>query len=345
MNLKLSLKITGILILFSLGLFIFISFDDIYSRKSNIMPLFIQRAKAIAYSMEASIRNEEELKDKERLLSLIQKNMWLDSDIINIDINIIQGGELTTYISDTPEKMSRSADADNINSFNNDIFISQDKINNTTEVVKVVAPIHISGKIVGTVQIDLDFALTNKMINETIKEEVLGYGAIFTVFIIIMFFIFRLIVINPIKAVDSGVDAVRKSNFDYKIKVTAKDEIGHLAQAFNEMAQDLKKSRAELEDYNKKLAKQVDEQTKDLGQAKKQLETINLDLEEKVKVRTAELEKLKKNQENLIVQRTTELDQRVAELERLNKFMINRENKMIELKKEIENLKNDQPAV
>ncbi len=43
--------------------------------------------------------------------------------------------------------------------------------------------------------------------------------------------------------------------------------------------------------------------------------------------------------ENKIAQRTTELAARVKELESLNKTMVGRELKMMELKKEIENLK------
>ena len=116
---KLSFKIIGIIILFSLSLFVFLAVDDIYSRKKDIMPLFVERAKATAYSIEASIRNEQELKDKERLLSLIQKNMWLDSDIIDININIKQGESLLTYISNNPEKINQNSDEDNLNSFNN----------------------------------------------------------------------------------------------------------------------------------------------------------------------------------------------------------------------------------
>lgn len=339
---KLSFKIIGIIILFSLALFVFLAADNIYSRKKDIMPLFVERAKATAYSIEASIRNEQELRDKSRLLSLIQKNMWLDSDIVDININIKQGDDLLTYVSNNPEKINQISDDDNLNSFNNDIFINKNFQNKTAENMKVVAPIHLSGKLVGTIQIDFDLSDINNTISQAIRGEVLGYSVIFLVFILVMFFIFKLIVIKPIVDISNGVNAIKGLNFDYKIKVKSKDEIGNLAEAFNTMAGDLKNSRLELENYNTKLKQQVEEQTKDLEAAKNKLETINLDLEQKVKVRTAELENLQANQEELIKRRTMELNQKVDELEKLNKFMINRENKMIELKKEIEELKRGQ---
>lgn len=339
MKSRLSFKIIGIIIIFSVGLYLFISVNNIYNRKKDVMPLFIERAKATAYSIEASIRNEQELKDKERLLALIQKNIWLDSDIIDINVNINQGGELITYVSNDPEQMNQKPDGDNTRSFQEDIFVNQTTGSNSNETLKAVAPIHISGKIVGTIQIIFDLSDINETINQALRKEAVNYGIIFTIFIIVIFFVFRLIVIKPIIDIDKGINEIKNLNFDYQIKVGSDDEIGNLANAFNMMAMDLKKSRVELENYNSKLKQQVEEQTKDLEAAKNKLETINMDLEEKVKTRTAELEKLKTNQEALIEQRTNELNQKVNELEKLNKFMINRENKMIELKKEIEQLK------
>jgi|SRR3989338_11599574 len=47
--------------------------------------------------------------------------------------------------------------------------------------------------------------------------------------------------------------------------------------------------------------------------------------------------------ETIVAERTKELAGRVQELERINKVMVGREMKMIELKKEIDNLKKSQP--
>ncbi len=56
--------------------------------------------------------------------------------------------------------------------------------------------------------------------------------------------------------------------------------------------------------------------------------------------RTAELEKLKVGLEGTVESRTGELKSKILELEKANKLMVDRELKMIELKKEIEILKN-----
>ena len=76
------------------------------------------------------------------------------------------------------------------------------------------------------------------------------------------------------------------------------------------------------------------------------LKKKNLKLEEendilmiKVKARTKELEELANNQKNIIKEKTRELKDKVKELEKFNKLAVGRELRMVELKKENENLK------
>ena len=62
---------------------------------------------------------------------------------------------------------------------------------------------------------------------------------------------------------------------------------------------------------------------------------------EKLESRTAELELAKKNLEADVKRRTEELEQKIDELEKFNKFVIGRELKMVELKKELRALKSE----
>jgi HAMP domain-containing protein len=96
---------------------------------------------------------------------------------------------------------------------------------------------------------------------------------------------------KPLNQLKTGAEIIGGGNLDFKINVKTNDEIGRVAQTFNEMSAKLKTSYANLE--------------------------------EKVKDRTFDLE-----------QRTKELEQKTKELEGINNLMIDRELKMIELKKE-----------
>ena len=83
----------------------------------------------------------------------------------------------------------------------------------------------------------------------------------------------------------------------------------------------------------------LQEKSQKLEEAKAKLEEINTVLEIRVRARTSQLkeqaETLKKKNE----EKTKELKERFAELEKFHKLTVGRELKMIELKKEIERLK------
>ena len=118
---------------------------------------------------------------------------------------------------------------------------------------------------------------------------------------------------KPIKQLTEGAGIIGKGNLDYQIKVRTGDEIEELAESFNRMTGDLKRSLASLEE-----AKIV--------------------LEIKVATRTKELKELTEQQERIIEERTKDLRERIRELERFHQLAIGRELKMIELKEEVKKL-------
>ena len=338
---RLTAKILAIVALFSIVLFLFRSINSIYSRRARVMPFFVERAKATAYSLEASIGDEQELQDQARLLAIVQKNMWLDPDIISIDINTFQDNGLATYVSNHQGHVGRPASQANQDAVADDMFASQAGQSGDTEILTVVSPIHISGKISGTIQIDFDLSTVSDKVRETLVQEISYYVLGFLVFIAVLFIFFHVIVVKPILEVSRGVQEITGLNFDYKIKARFKDEIGDLASAFNKMGDEIKESKEQLSRYNETLKKDVAAKTKDLEKARDELKNINVDLEQKVRERTTKLEELKASQEKVIADRTAELSLKIAELEKTNKIMVDREVKMVELKDEIKRLKGE----
>jgi methyl-accepting chemotaxis protein len=116
--------------------------------------------------------------------------------------------------------------------------------------------------------------------------------------VVIVGSIFSGTVIGPIKQLEKFANDLRVGKFDKKVEVRSRDEVGKLAETFDNL-------RVSINEKNGELAE------------------INFGLEEKIKERTAEL--VKKNEE----------------LTKINDFTVGRELKMIELKKEIEELRRD----
>jgi len=123
-------------------------------------------------------------------------------------------------------------------------------------------------------------------------------------------------IVNPIKKITASCENVRRGNFDFELEGDWRTEIGELAETFNKMLRDIKESHQNLEE-----AKAV--------------------LEIRVAARTRELQDLTQGLEEQVKARTSDLQEKMKELERFNRLAVDRELKMIELKKELKKLKKE----
>jgi len=110
---------------------------------------------------------------------------------------------------------------------------------------------------------------------------------------------------KPIVKLSRGTEEIEKGNLDYKVGSEARDEIGQLSRAFDDMTADLKESKEELEAYSKGLEEKIEERTKELYEKVKETEeqkiaSLNMleDVTEaKIALETAEKELKAKNTE------------------------------------------------
>jgi len=147
-----------------------------------------------------------------------------------------------------------------------------------------------------------------------IREGLTTGGGLIAIFLI-LFMVLRGF-INPIKKITTACEEIRKGNLDVKIDVKSKTEIGELVDTLNETIKDLRESRLALEE-------------------------TKVVLEVRVQARTKELQELTERQEEIIEERTKELQEKIEELERFHRLAVGRELRMIELKEEIERLKEE----
>ncbi|MBD3237458.1 MAG: HAMP domain-containing protein [Candidatus Eisenbacteria bacterium] len=93
---------------------------------------------------------------------------------------------------------------------------------------------------------------------------------IITLAVFLGFFVQRFIR-RPVRELTTGVLRVASGDLDYQIQEKWDTELGDLARSFNQMTVDLKKARAEIEEWGRNCEERVKERTRELEDAQAQL--------------------------------------------------------------------------
>jgi signal transduction histidine kinase len=131
-----------------------------------------------------------------------------------------------------------------------------------------ICPINQSGTIIGTYEIHLSMREALDALN--LDTNYIFLVTIISLFLLIFSFLYllRKFIVKPVITFRDASRIVGKGNLEHKVELKSNDEIGELADAFNQMAKDLKESRDKVEEYNKileNLLKQKDEFIGQLG--------------------------------------------------------------------------------
>lgn len=100
-------------------------------------------------------------------------------------------------------------------------------------------------------------------VNDLVSRSIL-FGSILVTLAFLLAIGFSRSLTRPIEVLVGGMNQVSKGNLETQIVVNSQDEIASLAKNFNLMIQDLKSSRAALEEVNRDLESKVQERTKQL---------------------------------------------------------------------------------
>jgi signal transduction histidine kinase len=121
-------------------------------------------------------------------------------------------------------------------------------------------------KKIGVARIGLSLVTMRKEMARMKSIVVLLTALVVAIAILLTFALVNLI-IKPVDKLVGATERIAKGDLSQVVQVDRKDEIGKLAQAFNQMTISLKESRKQIEDYSRNLEKKVEERTKELKEA------------------------------------------------------------------------------
>ena len=136
------------------------------------------------------------------------------------------------------------------------------------------APCHVhppGKKVLGVLDIVLSLKKTDERIRSLFYRTIpWAVVSVILISVIISLFL-REYVYKPTKRLLEGTKRIAEGDFDYRIPVMSKDELGELTLAFNNMAERLNKANLEIKELVETLELKVQQRTRELEEVHKQL--------------------------------------------------------------------------
>jgi len=122
-------------------------------------------------------------------------------------------------------------------------------------------------RILGVLDTNLSLARVDKGLAHE-SREMLGYTGVALIAIVFLSGLFVWIVVhNPLRELETGTERIASGSLGYQIPVRAQDEVGQLAQSFNDMSSRLQVAQGEITAWAHTLEDRVEEKTRALKQA------------------------------------------------------------------------------
>ncbi len=126
-------------------------------------------------------------------------------------------------------------------------------------------------KILGMINIQMSLAPVDTAINESRRQMVSKLLVSIVALTAVVATLVWLMIHKPVHQLIIGTHRVAAGELDYKISISSRDEVGELAQSFNNMTDELQRARVTLSNWAKTLEERVEQKTAELGQAHAQI--------------------------------------------------------------------------
>lgn len=299
-----------------------LAFSVISSQRQFIYSSRKSSALNLTQALDARITTREKLSDSEKLQSEIEQVMKMNPSLVQMNISLPRRNELRVVASSNDDLTGSEAIPEALSVFEKgETYVESYTDQDGEKIMQVIAPFHVGNQRMGVYHLKFSLQDLEGVVQKTQRRFFYGILAAVPILLIALLLLLRRTLLNPLRRLQQGAQAIGSGNFEYRIRLDRRDEIGNLAESFNKMAE-------QISDFYKKLDEKVEERTRQLEEtkqklkkkfaetrkakrelesSKEKLENAQQRLKEKVRDRTDKLRELAEKREEIIRRRTQRL--------------------------------------
>lgn len=254
MKVSLSLKLTLIVVSVSAVIIFSTTYFNFQSQTSFFTKNYAEKAHMLVKSIDASIGFHGDYSNNQTLQRYVENVSKANTEIIQLSISIPAADGFRIIASSNRSLIGALSGTYNNISYERNMLVYFPVDVGDSHLVTVVAPMNISGQITGTYEILFSMDRTYVAFDAQMRNLIAMSVVSLFVLIFMSMYLLRKAIVNPIIKFRDAAQLIGKGELDEEIQIVSHDELGELADAFNQMSSDLKKSRLKIESYNSTLA-------------------------------------------------------------------------------------------
>jgi len=125
--------------------------------------------------------------------------------------------------------------------------------------------------VLGVLDVMLPLSDLDRAVAESSRDQYIGGLLLFVVVSLVTGLFIWFMVNLPVRRLTEGTGEIVKGNLAHRIPIHSRDEIGHLADSFNHMSEELQRARNEIVDWTHTLEDRVAKKTRELQRAQQNM--------------------------------------------------------------------------
>lgn len=246
-----------------------------YEKKDHVASLHNKGeliARNLAYNSRLGVFSENEETLKDLVAGVLQDKEVAAASIFALDGTLLISQKKTLSLNAGIEKDSAGKIIENLKESPRSFYSESEGFIDFWEPVAIAQayteesllfgerPSQRKERVIGFARVEIDKSRLKKEIR-TLVFDSLALGAIFLVVALLTAYNVLRRVINPLNELTTAVATLRTEGSFEKVLVGTTDEVGRLANAFNDMAEALMKREKEMIELNRYLEQEIEEKT------------------------------------------------------------------------------------